>query len=348
MKRPFALLASLSAAGLLAASPGAFAECRPMKPEEVDYLNSLLPSNPTAIPAIAYSLYTVVFPTMIEVDPDLGIGETIATGNSAAIQSTYIIKCLVPNGTINYDFIAPHNPSPLGQGTYDTGIPGVGFRLSYVRSSGRTSVVPYTNRWTPPPSNANEYIFLGAGAVFRVELIKTGNNIPSRSVVRLDQLASIFGDTRAPVVGNINVSSVELKVLPKCHVDSSTLNIDFGPFGPADVSTTAGPTRQVDFTVNCSGPTPPATITATLAGTPDGDDPRFIRNTGATNLAIRLADRSTSYVLKPNDSNSALIHEPYGAMASSFSLDATVLRVGSRTPTAGQIQATATVTLSIL
>ena len=100
--------------------------------------------------------------------------------------------------------------------------------------------------------------------------------------------------------------------------------------------------------MRCSGPTPPATITATLAGTPDGDDPRFIRNTGATNLAIRLADRSTSYVLKPNDSNSALIHEPYGAMASSFSLDATVLRVGSRTPTAGQIQATATVTLSIL
>ena len=206
------------------------------------------------------------------------------------------------------------------------GIPGVGFRLSYQRpNNGRVDVMPVALPWA---GSSSVYYNINAGAVYRMELIKTGNNMPSRSVVNLGTVATFYGDLPAPALGHISVNSIELKVLPKCHVDSSTLNIDFGPFGPADVSTTAGPTRQVDFTVRCSGPTPPATITATLAGTPDGDDPRFIRNTGATNLAIRLADRSTSYVLKPNDSNSALIHEPYGAMASSFSLDATVLRVG--------------------
>ncbi|WP_454725030.1 MULTISPECIES: fimbrial protein [Cupriavidus] len=342
MKRPFALLALLSAAGLLAASPGAFAECRPMTPAEVDS------SNGQGKLARAYSSFLVQFPATVEVDPDLGINEPIATGNTAPIQEVRFIMCIAPSGSISYDYFAPPRVSSLGQGIYETGVPGVGFRLSYVRASGRASVVPYTNPWTPPSPNQNDYVFLGQGATFRVELIKTSNNMPSRSVVQLGQLASIFGDVRAAAVGDISVGSVELKVLPNCRVDSSTLNIEFGPFGPADVSATAGPTQPVDFTVRCSGPTPPATITATLAGTPDGDDPRLIRNTGATNLAIRLADRATSYILKPNDGNSALTREPHGAMESGFSLDATVLRVGSQTPAAGRIQATATVTLSIL
>ncbi|MBR8460158.1 fimbrial protein [Burkholderia dolosa] len=343
MKKISAFVASVC---LLAASPAALAACRPITEEEAAMWGNTKP-----FPIKTMSAFNISFSAAtIDVDPDLAIGSVIATGESAPTQAFFFIVCQAPVGTINYDFVTPPPLSALGNKIYSTNVPGVGFRLSYVRASGTTSVVPYTNNWTHRPSEPmHELIQYGNGAKFKIDLIKTSNDIPSKSTVTFGHVARTYGDGKPGIsVTDIHSANVSLRVLPSCRVDSSTLNVDFGQFGPYDVSHTVGPTRPVSFRILCSGPTPPASITATLSAPRDPEDSALIQNTGAQHLAIRLRDKTTGTVLKPSDPSSTLVQKPGGAMESGFDLEATVLRVGSNTPTTGKIDATSVIILSIL
>ncbi|MGU3778274.1 fimbrial protein [Burkholderia metallica] len=336
----------LATACLLAASPAVLAACRPLTDEEA--ANWAISMN---MPTQILSTFNISFPAgIIDIDPDLPIGSPLVTGESAPTSQFVFIACLPPTGAIHMDFVSPPENSPLGNKIYATNVPGVGFRLSYVRPSGNTSPVPYTNNWKEYPGRPGpQGINYGDGTKYRIELIKTSDDIPSFSTATFGHVARTFGDGEPGVaVSNIYSGNVSLRVLPSCRVDSSTLNINFGPFGPYDVSQTTGPTRPVTFRVLCSGPTPPTSITATLSAPRDTTNPALIQNTGAQHLAIRLRDRATGTVLKPGDANSTLVQKPGGAMESGFDLEATVLRVGSQTPTTGKIDATSVITLNIL
>ncbi len=338
--------AFLTTAFLLAASPAVLAACRPITPEESARWTETRP-----IPNQIMTTFNIAFPSgVVDVDPDLPIGSPLVSGESAPTPSMSFIACDPPSGAIIVDFMTAPPPSPLGNKIYATNVPGIGFRLNYVRASGSTSVVPYTNNWTEHPETpGTQPVNYGDGAKYRVDLIKTSNDIPSFSTITFGHLARTYGDGNPGVaVTNIYSGNVSLRVLPSCRVDSSTLNIDFGQFGPYDVSQTTGPTRAVNFRVLCSGPTPPASITATLSAPRDTEDPALIQNTGARHLAIRLRDKTTGALLKPGDASSTLVQKPNGAMESGFDLEATVLRVGNQPPTTGKIDATSVITLSIL
>ncbi|MET1531227.1 fimbrial protein [Burkholderia sola] len=342
MKKTRALFTT---ACLLAASPAVLATCRPVTDEEA----ARWPE--THLPVQIYTTFNISFPAgIVNVDPDLPIGSPLVSGDSPPTPSVIFIACDPPTGAIHFDFVTPPENSPLGNKIYATNVPGVGFRLNYVRASGSTNVVPYTNNWTENPSTpGTQPISYGNGAKFRIDLIKTGNDIPSFSTVTFGHVARAYGDGKPGVaVTNIYSGNVSLRVLPSCRVDSSTLNVDFGQFGPYDVSQTTGPTRPVNFRVLCSGPTPPTSITATLSAPRDPDNPELIQNTGAQHLGIRLRDKTTGSVLKPGDASSTLVQKPGGAMESGFNLEATVLRAGSQPPTTGKIDATSVITLNIL
>jgi type 1 fimbria pilin len=284
----------------------------------------------------------------VSIDPDLPISSVIATGTSTALPAaTYIMKC-TNGGTLTMSLNGA-TPSSIA-GVYNTNVPGIGFTLSYVRASGNASVFPYSTSVQPGTEGPNQAVYetLGAGAEFRVQLIKTGDIASNVSVQFPGTIGTGTTDGDTKTVITVSASGTNIKVLPSCAVDSSTLNIDFGTFGPTDVSTTSGPTQPVNFNVLCTGPTPPASITAALSGTPDTNAPNMLKNTGASNLAIQLKETSTGTVLQPNNPNSTLVHTPGGGMQSPFALQATVLRVGSAAPTAGKIQATATITMTIL
>ncbi|MCC8395693.1 fimbrial protein [Paraburkholderia sp. MMS20-SJTR3] len=283
----------------------------------------------------------------VSIDPDLPIGTVIATGESPALATdTTFADCTSGGngGTIAFDYSAA-TPSTVS-GVYNTNIPGIGFRTTYMRASGNNSTMPFVSTIAGAGRDTN-FAQLLSGAKFSIELVKTGD-IDSFATVVLNTVGSGIANGDGSQVVLITGGSINVKVLPSCAVNASTLNIDFGTFGPADVSTTAGPTQPVDFTVLCTGPTPPASITAVLSGTPDANDASMLQNTGATNLAIRLREVSSSTILKPNDPGSTLVHRPNGNMQSPFGLEATVLRVGTVAPTAGRIQATATITMTIL
>ncbi|WP_244196095.1 fimbrial protein [Paraburkholderia susongensis] len=283
----------------------------------------------------------------VSIDPGLAIGSLIATGLSTAFPIQTGVMACTNGGTLTMNLVGA-TPSSIA-GIYNTNVPGIGFKLSYIRASGTVSDFPFPIQAAVGTNGPQEvvYNYFGAGAQFRIQLFKTGD-IASNVNVQFGLVGSGQTDGDGKTVLSINGSGINVKVLPSCSVNSSTLNIDFGLFGPTDVSTTSGPTQPVQFTVLCSGPTPPASITAALAGTPDPNDASMLKNTGATNLAIRLKDVSTGTILRPDDPASTLVHTPNGGMQSPFSLEATVLRVGSATPTAGKIQATATLTMTIL
>ncbi|HEY2019786.1 fimbrial protein [Paraburkholderia sp.] len=283
----------------------------------------------------------------VSIDPGLPVGSLIATGVSTALPvSTYFMAC-TNGGTMTMN-LAGATPSSM-PGVYNTNVPGVGFKLTHVSGTGAVVDFPIARPVPPGTGGSNQVVYssFSAGTHFRIELFKTAD-IASNVNVQFGLVGTAQTDGDGKTVLTVNGSSINIKVLPSCTVNTSALNIDFGTFGPADVSATSGPTQPVQFTVLCTGPTPPASITAALSGTPDPDDGTMLKNTGATNLAIRLKDVSKGTVLRPNDPASTVVQTPGGGMQSPFSLEATVLRVGSATPTAGKIQATATLTMTIL
>lgn len=318
----------------------AHAECRKTGPDDLDlWYEADLAGN-----LVYYSNRQVNFGAqLIEVDSTLPVGSTIVTGSTQPDVATYVVLCTNNVGTVNYELL--NAPNATSQLTHDTGVPGIGYRLSYVRASGTTSTFPFSINWA---ANREEFLAVGASAVFQIELVKTGP-LQSESTVNLGMVGRIAGGGDGLTVLDITAPPVTLRVLPHCQVISDkSLLVDFGPFGPRDVSTADGPTKPVVIDVACDGPTPPATVSATLMAQPAPQATDFIKNDGtATGLAIRLQETGTNNILKPQDLNSVSSKKLPG-FNSSFDFEATVLRVGGAVPTAGTIDAQAVVTLTFL
>ncbi|WP_240702177.1 fimbrial protein [Trinickia terrae] len=285
-------------------------------------------------------------PTSVSIDPDLAIGSVIAEADSPPAVATYIADCGI-GGKMSWSYFNATASSISG--VYNTNVPGVGFKMLYVSSSGTLTSPPFDSNSNATVANPESFPQIGAGRRARIQLIKTGD-ISSNVLVTLGTVVRSITDGDGATVVTVTGSGTTIKVLPRCTVNASTLNIDFGTFGPREVSTTSGPTQPVNFSLTCSGPTPPASITATLSATPDTTNPNLIANstTGAQYLGIQLKETSSGTVLIPNNTSSSIVHSPGGTMQDAFALQATVLRTGAATPTVGKIDATATVTLSIL
>lgn len=319
----------------------AHAECRKAGPDDMDAWYAAEPSDGVLE---FYSERRASFESLeIDVDATLPEGSVIATASTQPEGKVYMLYCDNNVGTIN--FALQGAPTATVQETLDTGIPGVGYRVNYVRSSGASSPIPASFPWS---SDTVEFAAFGAGNVVQIELIKTGP-MESRSTVNLGPVARVAGGGDWQTVMAVIALPVTLRVLPHCQVTSSkSLLVDFGPFGPRDVSATEGPERPVVIDVACDGPTPPETVSATLMAQPAQNATDFIKNDGtATGLAIRLVDTATNLVLKPQDPNSVASKKSPGSN-SSFELEATVLRVGGTAPTAGSIDAQAVITLTFL
>ncbi|WP_207004194.1 fimbrial protein [Trinickia mobilis] len=330
----------------VALSNTAFAACSQLSATQVQAIQKGMVDNLESRAATQLYEFNVSLPATADIDPDLAIGGTIATAESPQIGvRTYIMVC-INGGELAWTFTSA-NRSATVDGAYETGVPGVGVKVSYV-NTGDPSLLEFTTKVNPTGLPGQEY-FIGLGARGKIvfQFVKTGP-IASEATVTLPSLAR--ATATSPVVTISGSGSMKVKVLPKCAVNANTLDIDFGTFGPRDVSTTSGPTRPVNFNLTCSGPTPPASITATLAATPDTTNRKLIKNsdTGAQNLGIQLKETSSGKMLVPNDITSAIVHLPGGAKQDAFALEATVLRTGTAAPTTGKIDATATITLSIL
>jgi type 1 fimbria pilin len=317
----------------------AFATCIPLTLVQITQLLSqgYIASQPLAV--------NIPFQeSSVSIDPALPVGSVIATGLSAPYATYANFASCLNGGSMSFSYLAA-TPSSVA-GVYNTNIPGIGFRVTYLRANGANSPLPFSSNIAAGEPDQIIFARFDTGAQFEIELVKTGD-IASNVNVMFNTVGIGVAQEGSTVV-TIAGGSINVKVLPSCSVNTSTLNIDFGTFGPTDVSTTTGPTQPVDFTVLCSGPTPPVSITALLSGTPDPNNSSMLKNTGANNLAIELRELSTNTVFRPNDPTSTLVHTPQGAMQSPFALQARVLRVGTATPTAGKIDATATITMTIL
>lgn len=336
--------AAIAAAALLHSMP-AMAECRKMTAQDLSgWAQSGLTDGTVSI----YSERRISFgATPIDVDATLPVNGTIATATTPAEGRVYVLYCDGNAGTIHYDVVAAQPAT--APGLYPTGMPGIAYRISYERAGGSSSVLPFSSNWTAePPKYPPAYLSIGPGNVFKIELIKTGD-MQSQSTINLATVARLSGGGDGTSVLDVRVDPVTLRVLPHCWVASSkSLLVDFGSFGPKEVSTVSGPTKPVTINVACDGPTAPNSVSATLSASPDTAAPDYIRNDGdASNLAIRLREAGSSYVLKPQDPSSVLTKSSPG-FQTTFSLEASVLRVGSGIPAPGSIDAQAVVTLTFL
>lgn len=318
----------------------AHAECQNIRPEDMNEWALDFTSDGVVS---YFSERRAFYPgAIIDVEADLPVGAVITTGTTLPEGLTYMFLCL-NGGTMRFDLL--NTPKEISPGIYDTGVPGVGYRVKYRRASGSISALPFLSAW---PSGPDAFVAMSAGNVFDIELVKTGP-MQSESVITLGRVAYAAGFAESVPAVEVIAQPVTLRVLPHCHVTSDkSLLVDFGPFGPRDVSTADGPTKPVVIDVACDGPTPPDTVSATLMAQPAPQATDFIKNDGtATGLAIRLQETGTNNILKPQDPNSVSSKKTPG-FNSSFDFEATVLRVGGAVPTAGSIDAQAVVTLTFL
>lgn len=338
----FAVLLGL---GFLLPMGGAMAACNQVTQADIaEWTVKGLPNVDVITQQISF---TVQFPATIEVKPDLPVGEVFGSGWSAPLgSSTALINCdWRTGGALRYDFVTAKQETAF-PGVFESGLKGIGIRLSYVRKSGLVSTFPFVSTFKPADEPYQPY-FPGIRAELRIliDFVKTGE-MDASSTFGAAYIALARADGSGGPVIRIYNGSTRINVLPSCSPSAPTQNVDFGTFGSANVSQTTGPTRPLSFDVTCIGPASPKSITARLTGTPDTENTSLVRNTGAQHLGIRIKDRDSDTVLRPND-NASLITKPGNTKVFSYNLDATVLRTGTQTPTAGLINATAVITMAV-
>ncbi|WP_454767055.1 fimbrial protein [Cupriavidus campinensis] len=330
--------------GLGLAAGSAMATCRQITDAEIlEWTEKGLPDVSTMSRLLRFN---VTFPTSrVEVEPDLPIGSVLATGVSDVLgANTAILSCDWSGGRMLWRYEGQWTPSQFSD-VMATGIKGIGIRQKYVRGSGSASALPYESVFQSGAPGTPYFPTLRAGVHMLVELIKTGE-MNASSTFAGGWIGSAKGDGDGVTVVSVTSSAVTIEVKPSCSVSTPNQNIDFGTFGPNDVSLTAGPTRRITFDLNCTGPTAPRHIFSRVAGTPDAVNSSLLQNTGAQYLGIRIRDAISQTILRPNDLTS-LLYTAGGGKKYTFNLDATVLRVGTQTPTAGVINATAVLMISI-
>jgi type 1 fimbria pilin len=336
------ILASCLLVCLASFSIPSYAICRSMTPEE-----AIEATDGGTIGVSPPVPYTISPSGPHELDPDTPVGTEFLTADATVMTKTRYLLCRNPGGKLLWE-LKDFKSSTLAN-VYETNVPGIGFKLAYISSGGAKRYFPTTSDFTvTEPENQIKYGELWPGAKFELTLVKTGDIKDSISTVQFGYLGYIGADDDKVETVQISSDPVVIKILPSCRVDTPNMDIDFGEFGPRDVSLTEGPTRPVEFKLHCSGPTPPVSISASLSATPDPENADLIQNSGAEHLGIRLRDKIGGTTLKPNDADSTLTQSPGGAMNASFNLEATVLRTGSERPTAGRIDAVATITLTVL
>ncbi|CAG2131460.1 hypothetical protein LMG19282_00484 [Cupriavidus campinensis] len=337
----FAVLLGL---GLLLPAAGAMAACSQVTQADIDeWTVKGLPNIDVIQKEISFH---VTFPSTIDVQPDLPVGETFGSGASPSLgSSTALLNCdWRTGGQVRYAFVSPKQGTAF-PGVVESGMKGIGMRLSYVRGSGTVSTFPFIVNFGPAEPNQPYFPGFRSGLRMVIDFVKTGEMDVS-STFGAGDIATAMGDGAGGPVIRITTGSTRINVLPSCSPSTPTRNIDFGTFGANSVSQTVGPTRPINFEVTCIGPASPSSITAKLTGTPDTENPSLLRNTGAQHLGIRVKDRDSDTVLRPND-NASVITKPGNSKLFTYNLDATVLRTGTQTPTAGLINATAVFTMAV-
>lgn len=337
----FAVLLGL---GLLLPAGGAMAACSQVTQADIDeWTVKGLPNIDVIQKAISFH---VTFPSTIEVRPDLPVGETFGSGASESLgSSTALLNCdWRTGGQVRYAFVSPKQEAAF-PGVVESGLKGIGIRLSYVRSSGTVSTFPFIVNFGPAEPNQPYFPGFRSGLRIVIDFVKTGE-MDASSTFSATDIATVMGDGSGGPVIRISNGSTRINVSPSCRPSTPTRNIDFGTFGANSVSQATGPTRPINFEVTCIGPASPHSMTAKLIGTPDTENNSLLRNTGAQHLGIRIKDRDSDTVLRPND-NASVITKPGNTKLFTYNLDATVLRTGTQTPTAGLINATAVFTMAV-
>jgi len=344
MRGTFRRIAAVLVIGFGLAAGSAMATCRQITDAEIrEWTGKGLPDVSIMSQLLQFH---VTFPaSRVEVEPDLPIGSVLATGVSNTLgANTAILSCGSAGGRMLWRYEGNWQSSAFPD-VMATGLKGIGIRQKYVRRSGNASTLPYDSVFQAAAPGTPYFPTLRAGMYMSVELIKTGE-MNASSTFSGGSIGNAKGDGDGVRVVSVTSSAVTIEVKPSCSVNTPNQNIDFGTFGPNDVSLTAGPTRRITFDLNCTGPTAPRYIFSRVAGTPDTVNRALLKNNGAQHLGIRIVDAPSQTTLRPDDLTSVL-YTAGGGKKYTFNLDATVLRVGTQTPTAGVINATAVFMLSI-
>ncbi|QGR68431.1 fimbrial protein [Yersinia intermedia] len=203
-----------------------------------------------ACPAKGTSTGTVTFGT--QTVTSTAVGGLIAT-KTVSIGSGNILNIV---GTLYYNLTRFTSLSSLGNGIYDTNIPGIGIRV-YVANTSSANMFP------------KEEVRNGTGytqpAPYIVELYKTAASVQS-GIITTGQIATLScGSPSTNIYNAINLSAVTI-VDSACTVNSSDITVPIGNVNSSIFTTVGSTSNATAFTIPLTCPSSGVQVKMQLDG----------------------------------------------------------------------------------
>ncbi|MBC3381672.1 hypothetical protein H8I69_21390 [Serratia fonticola] len=178
----------------------------------------------------------------------------ISVGGLIASKPVYIGSgnILNINGDVYFNLTKFTTLSSLGNGIYDTNIPGVGIKIYYYS--------------TPFP---DQQTYTGDGikqpATYLVELYKTTSSVQS-GIITAGQIATLScGGPGANIYNAINISAINI-VSTACTVDTSSITVPLGNVYSSAFSTVGSTSNETTFTIPLTCPSAGVKVKMQLDG----------------------------------------------------------------------------------
>lgn len=205
-----------------------------------------------ACPSRATSTGTVNFGTLTVTPIAVGgliASKTVSIGSGGNIYNI--------SGVIYYTLTEFTTLSSLGNGIYDTNIPGVGIKVYYSPTA--------NNIWMFPQQSTYNGDGMKQPATYLVELYKTAANVQSGTIVGGKIATVSCGSPSTNIYNAINLSAVNI-VSTACTVDTSSITVPLGNVYSSTFSTIGSTSNETTFTIPLTCPSTGVKVKMQLDG----------------------------------------------------------------------------------
>lgn len=237
---------------------------------------------------IPNSSYTITVPAELTMRPNAGFGEVLARYRTPMLGSNFYANCVngdVINLTLDLNGLPPSGYPHV----YETGVKGIGIRISFYAGGGPPEVPP-PFFYLPFSRTIDEITSFGMWApyVFYVEYIRTGMAVGSGTVSAaftsrwmMPPSSGHAGPSTIAYTSTSTTKLINTSYFTTCESLNPHLEVPMGKGVIKQISNAASPVVTFGFDVSCRGwkPTLPPPVKIYFQG--DSPGPGLLRLSGA-------------------------------------------------------------------
>lgn len=233
---------------------------------------------------------TITLPSSLTIPANTAVGTIVYT--SEAI-TTSLTDGSSSTSSFSSKFFSSPTLSSYGNSVYDTGIPGLGFRLrGMFQTPSQSGIKQYYDdtdyssySWSGSSESYDQYTYL--------ELVVTGNPIASGPLDLSDIIARLrfnYSSAATEETWTIYLSGTTNITGTSCEVNTYDTSVDLGSASTQSFTAAGSTSQSTDFTINLICSSLLLTPSITFSGTVDGDNSNIFANDSgtATGVGVQL------------------------------------------------------------